>query len=59
MASAAVVHELTERGIETIVLNVAMDNTAALHCYRDLGFMPFCGYYEGIGELRAISELGF
>lgn len=46
--SHAVTNELLERGIETIVLNVAMSNAAALTLYRKLGFMPFCGYYEGV-----------
>jgi ribosomal protein S18 acetylase RimI-like enzyme len=49
--SAAVVEALLERRIETIVLNVAMANQAALGLYRALGFMPFCGYYEGVGDL--------
>lgn len=51
--SRAVVEELLRREIPTIVLNVAMDNAAALGLYRGLGFMPFCGYYEGVGELAA------
>jgi len=52
-ASTAVVRTLMERKLETIVLNVAMDNGPALHLYRALGFWPFCGYYEGIGEITA------
>ena len=51
-ASAGLVTELLRRGLRTIVLNVAMANDAALALYRGLGFMPFCGYYEGVGELR-------
>lgn len=50
-ASSAVVAALFEAGIETIVLNVSMQNDPALHVYRRLGFMPFCGYYEGVGVL--------
>ena len=50
-ASAAVVEALLRREIATIVLNVAMDNEPALAVYRGLGFAPFCGYYEGVGEL--------
>lgn len=46
--SHSVTHELLERGIETIVLNVAMNNAPALTLYRNLGFLPFCGYYEGV-----------
>jgi ribosomal protein S18 acetylase RimI-like enzyme len=53
LASAAVVETLLGQGLETIVLNVAMANAAALGLYRDLGFWPFCGYYEGLGELLA------
>lgn len=51
-ASAAVVDELVRRRIPTIVLNVAMDNAPALALYRGLGFWPFCGYYEGLGDLK-------
>lgn len=50
-ASAGVVEALLGQGLETIVLNVAMANDAALGLYRGLGFWPFCGYYEGVGEL--------
>jgi ribosomal protein S18 acetylase RimI-like enzyme len=51
-ASAAVVQAALEQGIRTIVLNVAMDNEAAIHCYRNLGFDPYCSYYEGSGFLN-------
>jgi ribosomal protein S18 acetylase RimI-like enzyme len=49
--TAAVVSELLSHGIETIVLNVEMDNHPALACYRKLGFWPYCGYYEGTGNI--------
>jgi ribosomal protein S18 acetylase RimI-like enzyme len=52
-ASAAVVEALLGQGVGTIVLNVAMANDPALGLYRGLGFWPFCGYYEGVGELTA------
>jgi ribosomal protein S18 acetylase RimI-like enzyme len=49
--TAAVVQALLERGLRTIVLNVAMDNAPALRCYERLGFRPYCGYYEGVAEV--------
>jgi ribosomal protein S18 acetylase RimI-like enzyme len=49
--TSAVVAELLSQGIETIVLNVAMDNHPALTCYRKLGFIPYCGYYEGTASI--------
>lgn len=51
-ACAAVVRALIDDGLETIVLNVGMDNEPGLRLYTTLGFRPFCGYYEGSGELR-------
>lgn len=48
----AVVRALLNEGIETIVLNVGMENAPALALYSALGFLPFCGYYEGLGELQ-------
>jgi ribosomal protein S18 acetylase RimI-like enzyme len=49
-ATAAVLAELCQRGIKTIVLNVARKNKTAISVYRRLGFKPFCGYYEGVAE---------
>ncbi|MEX0788995.1 MAG: GNAT family N-acetyltransferase [Anaerolineales bacterium] len=54
--SSAVVDALFEDGIETIVLNVSMQNDPALRVYRRLGFMPFCGYYEGVGVLLDLTS---
>ena len=51
--SAAVVEALLGQGVDTIVLNVAMANDSALGLYRGLGFWPFCGYHEGVGDLTA------
>jgi ribosomal protein S18 acetylase RimI-like enzyme len=48
---AALIQALLGRGIRTIVLNVGMDNAPALRCYEHLGFMPHCGYYEGVVEV--------
>ena len=53
--SSAVVAALFDDGIETIVLNVSMQNDPALRVYRRLGFMPFCGYYEGVGVLLDLA----
>lgn len=50
-ATAAVVEELLAGKIGTIVLNVGMENSPAIRVYRRLGFLPFCGYYEGLGRL--------
>ena len=50
-ATAAVVAELLRRDLQTIVLNVSMDNQPAQRSYRRLGFWPYCGYYEGIAEI--------
>jgi len=52
--TGAVVLELIEDGIQTIVLNVAMDNQPAIRVYRKLGFWPYRGYYEGVALLKDI-----
>ena len=54
--SAAVVQTVIEQGVDTIVLNVAMDNEPALRCYENLGFTSYCSYYEGSGFLN-LTEL--
>jgi ribosomal protein S18 acetylase RimI-like enzyme len=50
--TAAVVAALIETRIQTIVLNVAMDNQPAIAIYRTLGFWPYRGYYEGVALLK-------
>lgn len=50
-ASAAVIKHVTELGVPTTVLNVEMDNQPAIDMYHSLGFMPYCGFYEGIAVL--------
>jgi GNAT superfamily N-acetyltransferase len=57
-STGAVTAELLGRGMKTIVLNVAMDNEPAVRAYRTLGFMPFCGYYEGVGRLLPAAVEG-
>lgn len=54
--TAAVVGRLLAQGIRTVVLNVAMHNAPAIRCYERLGFWPFCGYYEGVGQLGPASD---
>jgi ribosomal protein S18 acetylase RimI-like enzyme len=49
--TASVIEDVLSQGIETVVLNVGMNNHPALTCYRKLGFWPYCGYYEGTGIL--------
>lgn len=46
--STAVLDRLLQAEMETVVLNVEMSNAAAIDLYRSLGFMPYCGFYEGI-----------
>ncbi len=50
-ALGALVQNLLDSGLETIVLNVSTENQAAIRCYRKLGFEPNCRYHEGIGTL--------
>ena len=52
--TAAVIENIVSQGIETVVLNVGMDNHPALACYRKLGFWPYCGYYEGTGTITKV-----
>lgn len=50
--TSAVCKSLLERGIEIIVLNVRMENNRAIKVYEELGFLPYCGYYEGIAVIN-------
>ncbi len=47
MTTGAVVAELLQRGIETIVLNVSQDNAIAIALYERLGFRRVCPFFEG------------
>jgi ribosomal protein S18 acetylase RimI-like enzyme len=44
---AAVVDELTQRGIRDIILNVSQSNYAAIRVYERLGFDRYCPFLEG------------
>lgn len=52
---AAIVGELTDRKVGTIVLNVAQANTAAQRLYTRHGFAFHCSYLEGVGTRRSNS----
>jgi ribosomal protein S18 acetylase RimI-like enzyme len=45
-ASARLCRELVQAGVDCIGLNVKADNTAALSCYRKLGFERVAEYGE-------------
>jgi ribosomal protein S18 acetylase RimI-like enzyme len=51
LVSSAVTSELLQRGL-LVVLNVAQNNPAAIHLYRQLGFREHCPFVEGIGQAR-------
>ena len=46
--TAAVVQELLRRGLD-VVLNVNVNNAAAIGIYRRLGFRPYCEIIEAVG----------
>ncbi|MDF1500737.1 MAG: GNAT family N-acetyltransferase [Anaerolineales bacterium] len=50
LTSYAVVQELLANGVETIVLNVAKANTAAVTAYKRIGFQTYCEFLEGYGK---------
>jgi ribosomal protein S18 acetylase RimI-like enzyme len=47
VATSAVCAALLDRGIRTIVLNVAQNNLAAIRVYEKLGFKKYVPFYEG------------
>ena len=48
--TAAVAHELRQRGVETIVLNVNQNNAAAIRTYEKLGFVVHGKFVEGFAQ---------
>jgi ribosomal protein S18 acetylase RimI-like enzyme len=50
---AAIVGELQERQVRTIVLNVNQRNGVARRLYERRGFAVHCSFWEGVGRLRA------
>lgn len=46
--TGAVSHELQQRGIRTIVLNILASNLAARRVYERLGYREYCVYFEGL-----------
>lgn len=51
--ASAVVGERLSMRIQTIVLNVATTNLAAIRSYTHIGFQPYCKYHEGFATLLA------
>lgn len=56
LCTAATTHALRQRGIKTIVLNVAQDNLAAVHIYEKLGYQRHLPFWEGMGHPRTLSS---
>jgi len=50
LATSAVCMDLIKRGVQTIVLNVAKDNAAAIRIYERLGFKKYVPYNEGVAS---------
>ena len=55
IVTAAVVNALLAMEIETIVLNVNQQNSAARHLYQALGFVPAYNFYEGLANRSEIT----
>jgi len=52
ITTSAVVTELLEHGIRTVVLNVSQANAEAIRVYERLGFECYCPFVEGVGIRR-------
>jgi GNAT superfamily N-acetyltransferase len=52
ITTSAVVCELLDHGIRTIVLNVSQANAEAIRVYERLGFECYCPFIEGLGVRR-------
>jgi GNAT superfamily N-acetyltransferase len=52
VTTSAVVTELLEHGIRTVVLNVSQANAEAIRVYERLGFECYCPFIEGVGVRR-------
>lgn len=50
--TSAVAAELFRQGIRRVVLNVAQDNTTAVHIYQQLGFSRACAFLETIARRK-------
>jgi GNAT superfamily N-acetyltransferase len=50
--TSAVVDELFRRGLRHVFLNVAQDNTTAIHIYERLGFTNYCPFLEMFARRR-------
>lgn len=48
VVTSAVVGALREAGIETVILNVAEKNAAAIRVYEKLGFVEHCRFFEAV-----------
>lgn len=48
VVTSAVVGALRGAGIETVILNVAEKNAAAIRVYEKLGFVEHCRFFEGV-----------
>jgi len=57
LATRAVISQLARLfdRVETVCLNVAASNSAAVKMYESLGFTSHCTYYEGVGVLRKVA----